>query len=195
MNTQKIGQLMLWLSEEVPNLYITKLLKLLYLCDETAVKKTGVPITWLKYNVWQFGPVPVSVYNDLNFNNASIYGDYVKGGVVKVDWSATEKEQLKISPVGVLNKKDFSIEETLIIKHIIDTYSHKTAKELVKLLHQDNTLWHKIYLQKNLEKHFSLPECYTSPYEIDLSKLLKGDEQKLEQYKSMEEFRAFINVF
>lgn len=198
MNSQqqeKVGQLMLWLSKEVPDLYITKLLKLLYLCDEVAVKETGVPITWLKYHVWQYGPVPVVIYDDLNFKDAASFGAYVQGEVEQADWAKNEKVQLKIIPVGAFVREVFSLQEARVINNVIKKYGQKSAKELVNLLHQEDTLWHKIYTQKDLEKRFSLPECYTSPYEIDLSELLVGDEQKLGQYEAMEEFQAFVEAF
>ena len=40
----------------------TQLIKLLYLIDETAIKANGIPITWLDYKAWQFGPVAPETY-------------------------------------------------------------------------------------------------------------------------------------
>jgi 1-deoxy-D-xylulose 5-phosphate reductoisomerase len=42
---------------------LTKAIKLLYIADEKAIKETGVPITWLNYKAWKFGPVPEDIYN------------------------------------------------------------------------------------------------------------------------------------
>ena len=41
---------------------MTKALKLLYLIDETAVRQSGSPITWLEYKVWKNGPVASEIY-------------------------------------------------------------------------------------------------------------------------------------
>ena len=56
-NRNLIGNILILLSTRCKPLYHTKLLKLLYLIDEEATKRTGTPLTWLSYNVWQFGPV------------------------------------------------------------------------------------------------------------------------------------------
>jgi len=51
----KIGNLLNYLSTRIPNLNMTKALKLLYLIDETSYMRTGVPVTWLDYKVWEMG--------------------------------------------------------------------------------------------------------------------------------------------
>ncbi|HEY5570416.1 MAG TPA: type II toxin-antitoxin system antitoxin SocA domain-containing protein, partial [Bacteroidales bacterium] len=55
VNKDKIGNLIVLLATRLKPLYHTKLIKLLYLIDEEAVKEDGVPVTWLEYKVWQFG--------------------------------------------------------------------------------------------------------------------------------------------
>ena len=50
VNKDKIGNLMVYLSERISPIYHTQLIKLLYLIDEEAVKDDGVPVTWLDYN-------------------------------------------------------------------------------------------------------------------------------------------------
>src|SRR5579859_3818061 len=61
----KIGNLLNYLSTQIPNLSMTKALKLLYLIDETAYTRTGVSVTWLDYKVWEMGPVAEELYNEL----------------------------------------------------------------------------------------------------------------------------------
>ena len=55
VNKDKIGNLMVYLSERISPIYHTQLIKLLYLIDEEAVKDDGVPVTWLDYKAWQYG--------------------------------------------------------------------------------------------------------------------------------------------
>ena len=59
VNKDKIGNLIVLLAGRLKPLYHTKLIKLLYLIDEEAVKDGGIPITWLDYKAWQYGPVSV----------------------------------------------------------------------------------------------------------------------------------------
>src|ERR1700744_2505794 len=61
----KIGNLLNYLSTQIPDLNMTKALKLLYLIDETSYMRTGVSITWLDYKVWEMGPVAEELYNEL----------------------------------------------------------------------------------------------------------------------------------
>ncbi len=68
----KIGNLLNYLSTQIPNLSMTKLLKLLYLIDETAYFRTGVPVTWLDYKVWEMGPVAEELYNELRYDQSLI---------------------------------------------------------------------------------------------------------------------------
>jgi uncharacterized phage-associated protein len=74
-NLDKVGNLIIYLVDEIKRkyrqpLYITKLLKLLYIIDETSVKETGVPVTSLDYKVWRMGPVAYAVYSDFTHNNS-----------------------------------------------------------------------------------------------------------------------------
>ena len=62
----KIGNILLYFANEINPLYLTKAIKLLYILDETSVKEIGAPVTWLDYKVWKLGPVPESIYEDIN---------------------------------------------------------------------------------------------------------------------------------
>ena len=61
INREKIGHCLIYFSKKQP-ISLTKALKLLFLLDETSVKETGVPITWLDYYAWERGPVANDVY-------------------------------------------------------------------------------------------------------------------------------------
>ena len=62
VNKEKIGNLLIYLAVHLNPLFHTKLIKLLYLIDENAVRDCGVPVTWLDYKVWQYGPVAPVIY-------------------------------------------------------------------------------------------------------------------------------------
>ena len=49
--------------------------------------------------------------------------------------------------------------------------------------------------KEQLDEHFKYAEYNTSPFEIDLTELIKGDEEKLSRYYAMEEFIAFTETF
>jgi hypothetical protein len=69
-NVDKIGNLIIYLVDKINEIYrqkvyLTKLLKVLYIIDETAIKETGAPVTGLDYRVWKMGSVAFDVYRDL----------------------------------------------------------------------------------------------------------------------------------
>jgi len=51
----KIGKLIAHIAGEIEDFSMTKLLKLLYLIDETAYASTGAPITWCDYRFGKRG--------------------------------------------------------------------------------------------------------------------------------------------
>lgn len=192
----KIGNLMLWLSHSIPCLYLTKLLKLLYLVDEHAVKQIGTPVTWLTYKAWQFGPVPTVVYNDISFDDTKLFGDFIKAireGLRIPD--TYQGKGYRIEPNRALDKSAFSQKEAAIIQEVVHHYGKKSTSELIELLHTEHSLWDRVYQEKKLEEHFKYAEYNTSPFEIDLTELIRGDEEKLSRYHAMEEFMAFTEAF
>ena len=183
------------LSQRVPHLYLTKLLKLLYLIDETAIRQLGVPVTWLTYKVWQFGPVPTTVYNDISFDNTRLFGQYISWREEELDTKAYQGKGIRIDPLGSADLGLFSQKELEIIDQTIEDFGNYSTKELVEHLHREHSLWDTVYKEYNLEERFKYAEYNTSPYEIDFTVLLEGDEEKLSIYRSMEEFWAFEEAF
>lgn len=179
MLNSKIGNLLNYLSTKIPNLYMTKALKLLYLIDETSYGRTGVPITWLDYKVWEMGPVAEELYNELRYDQSTIQN----GEAINLDpfiktektTSANGNVTITIHPNGNYNLDEFSSFEKNLIDNIIDRFGCYTAKQLINLLHDQNTLWHKKVSDNNLKLNF---EVYSkkSNHVIDFAELIKEDE-------------------
>lgn len=184
-NREKIGNLIVYIASKVTNLYLTKLLKLLYIIDEESVIESGVPVTWLEYNVWKMGPVPTDIYYDLTFNNTECLFDFIEARPVA-----------KVKGIEIIAKKafedtEFSDFEMELIDRIITKYGHLNSKELVELLHKEDSLWHKIVKEQGLEKKFELAETNTSPFVIELSDKIKKDPYKLNLYQTVKESLQF----
>src|SRR5581483_5017913 len=108
----KIGNLLNYLSTRIPNLNMTKALKLLYLIDETSYMRTGAPVTWFDYKVWEKGPVAEELYNELRYDQSlSQNGEpltlepYIR--TEKKD-TADGQKQITIYPKGNYDLKEFS---------------------------------------------------------------------------------------
>lgn len=174
----KIGNLLNYLSTNIPNLHMTKVLKLLYLIDETSYARTGVPATWLDYKVWEMGPVAEELYNELRYDRTIIQnGEPINlEPFIKTEKTTNAKGKVNITihPNGKYNLDEFSAFERELIDNIIDKFGYYTSKELINLLHEQNTLWHKKVSDNNLKLNF---EVYSkkSNYVIDFAELIKED--------------------
>lgn len=174
----KIGNLLNYLSTRLPDLTMTKALKLLYLIDETAYIRTGSPVTWLDYKVWKMGPVAEELYNELRYDQSLIQ----HGKPVNLEsFIETEKDegpdgkiQIAIYPKGEYNLGEFSSFEKELIDNVIDRFGSYTGAQLIDLLHKENTLWHKCVTDHNLDLNF---EVYgkKSNHNIDFAELIKDD--------------------
>jgi uncharacterized phage-associated protein len=178
LQNDKIGSLLNYLSANIQRLSMTKALKLLYLIDETAYARTGVPVTWMDYKVWEMGPVAEELYDELRqgrylFENGKRVSleDYIK--------TTKESDQqggvfIIIEPVGTANMEGFSIFEKELIDNIIDRFGTYTSAQLIKLLHEEDTLWHKEVKDNNLALNFTV-YGKKSNHTIDFSPLIKDD--------------------
>jgi uncharacterized phage-associated protein len=196
----KIGNMLLYLASKIKPLYLTKALKLLYIIDETSVKETGVPTTWLEYKVWRLGPVPEELYNELKNNLKECYfekqislDNYIK--VQKCQNPVDEtQDSLQIIPAGDFKAEDFSEYEIELLDRIINNFGHLSAKDLILTLHRDGTLWDKIVKSEDLEIQFNLQNNRTN-YSINFIDLLYGDSIKQDAYKAAYEALSFQEEF
>ncbi|HXB05558.1 MAG TPA: Panacea domain-containing protein [Puia sp.] len=177
----KIGNLLNYLSTQIPSLSMTKALKLLYLIDETAYMRTGVSVTWLDYKVWEMGPVAEELYNELRYDQSILQN----GEAINLDnFIETEKSdgangypQIIIRPRGKYRLDDFSAYETELVDNVIDRFGTYTAKQLINLLHEENTLWHKYVSDNDLKLNFKV-YGKKSNHTIDFAELIKDDQIK-----------------
>jgi len=177
----KIGNILSYLAEKVAHLSLTKALKLLYIIDETAVRETGVQLTWLEYKVWKNGPVPDELFQELRHNKKIS----IDNRIISLDEYIAVEQRESIFPENQVEtylfprkEFDFSIlndYEIELVERIIQQYGSFSARELVDILHRENTLWHKIVEENNLSVSFELYKA-TSNYTIDFTKLIENDE-------------------
>lgn len=174
----KIGNLLNYLSTRIPNLHITKTLKLLYLIDETAFMRSGAPVTWLDYKVWEMGPVAEELYDELRYDQTiSKNGEPVNlESFIKTNKKVNPNGSVNITiyPKGEFNLDQFSPFEAELIDNIIDRFGSYTTKQLIDLLHEQNTLWHKEVSSNNLKVNFQV-YSKKSNHVIDFAELIKED--------------------
>ncbi len=175
----KIGNLLVYLAKKIQNLNVTKALKLLYIIDETAVKETGTPLTWLTYQVWEMGPVANEIYEQSQKVEQSFLKDYIKIEKQKIHNYDTNL----ILANSTFDDGEFNDYEMALIDQIIEKYGNLSAKQLINILHEENSLWHKKVQENELKKLF---EIYSkkSSVNIQFTDLIQQDSLKLYIFKS-----------
>lgn len=136
-----------------------KLFKLLYFFDFEHFKFTGRNVTGLDYYAWEMGPVPVTLFEELENPKADL--------IEKI--SIELKETRHKYPMLTMNvKKDiffnpsiFTKRELQILKNLVEEYKDTKAEKMIENTHLENHPWDKIYNQLNLKKQLI-------PYELAL---------------------------
>ncbi|GAP67761.1 hypothetical protein BA6E_101205 [Bacteroidales bacterium 6E] len=156
----KIGNAIIYLAERIPDLSKTKLLKLLYLLEETYVKKYQLPFLNLEFEVWQAGPVARDIFIDLS-DEPNLLKEYIR---IKKKSDGTY-----IKPVIKFSDDEFSDNEIEMLDLIIEHFGSKTAAELVNRTHQKNSNWYAIAKSKGLLELFKEKMTNSSDEKIDLT--------------------------
>lgn len=175
---EKIGNLLNYLSSNIPNLSMTKALKLLYMIDEAAYIRTGSSVTWLDYKVWKMGPVAEELYNELRYDQSLV----LQGKPINLESFIETKKiegqdgkvQIVIYPKGPYELTEFSGFEKQLIDNVLDRYKTYTVNQLIEFLHEENTLWHKCVTSHNLTPSFEV-HGHKSNHTIDFTELIKDD--------------------
>jgi uncharacterized phage-associated protein len=178
VNKQLIGNIMILLAERCKPLYHTKLLKLLYLIDEESTKETGTPITWLDYNVWQFGPVAEDVY----FSKVEGYNKFSEF----VRFHPVSDNKYIIRPVSEFDDSEFSDRDLEIIKEVIEKYGNLNTKQLIEITHSEGSIWERT--KRKFEIQFS-EQNKTSAVTLNFSELIRSDDYKKNTYYDTLEFK------
>jgi uncharacterized phage-associated protein len=180
LNIEKIGNLMILLSQRVPNLYLTKMLKLIYIIDEVAISESGSPVTWLDYKVWEKGPVATDIYYDL-LNNNELFSRFI----TPVNSTSSLGIGKKICAEADFDDSEFSDYEIDLIERIVEECRFKGSDELIHILHGQDTLWLKAVKENKLAEQFAFEK--TSNISIDLTQRIKDNPSKMGIYNSVKQ--------
>jgi uncharacterized phage-associated protein len=186
----KIGNLINLLATRIQRLSMTKALKLLYMIDELSVVRYGVPITWLKYQVWKKGPVAKDIWLEIKEKpSAGFLKNYIEIKREPNTFNPAIDENTFLLPLGQYNIDEFSDNEIEIIEEIIEKYGKNTADQLVSILHKEGTLWSNLVLLHDLTVCFETRSA--SDIQIDFTQLNEENFLKQMAYESAKESLDF----
>jgi len=189
----KLGNTALYFAEHIYELNKTKLLKLVYFCEEFSVKKHASPFLGLPFNAWKFGPVQeelwISLDPELYFSRnteerASKLFEYIK-------IEPSGNNQYHIKPLKSFDDGQFSDQDMEIMELVAKEYKYHDAKQLVYLTHKPGTLWHKtVSKEVHLLEKFNQNLQSRSDLVLDFSDLLENEDAR-ERYKAHVEVQDF----
>ena len=177
----KIGNAIIYLSEKVPFLSKTKILKLIYLIEETSIRKYGLPIFNLRFFLWKFGPVSKDLFIELS-SEPDLLRNYI---VAKRNDDDCKNYFTALQPFC---DDEFSDNEMAVIDLVIDKFKGFSAEELVKFTHRTHSLWHTTAVEAGVLEKLENQLINNTDIEIDFSVLLKNDALKKEMYLQHKEY-------
>lgn len=176
VNKELIGNLIILIAEKCKPLYLTKLLKLLYLIDEKSVKRIGAPITWLSYQAWELGPVAEDIYYSKN-TGQNRFNEFV-------NFKKSDNEnKCLVEPITVFDDSEFSELDLEIIDETLEKYGHLSADKLIDIVHAEDSLWYKTKERENIR--FS-EDNKTSEAELDFTELIEDNFKRTVYYSTFE---------
>lgn len=179
INNDKISNVLNYFASQIDYLSMTKTLKLLYILDETSIKETGTPITWLDYKVWENGPVAIDVYNEIKHQEVFCYQGKELSLLHSIQLEKKfntdrNSEEVFLKPNGDFDKTIFNRYELNLLETIVFKYGNWNATELINFLHEEGSLWHKMVSEHNLINHFQQIGKRTN-HSIEFNDLLENN--------------------
>jgi len=181
---QKIGNTLIYLADNVGELSKTKILKLLFLLEESSVKRFGYPFFGLNFQIWKLGPVLKEVYIDLSEDSPNLLKDFVEKDLY---------DNKLYTAKGEFNDDQFSDNDIYLLEKIKDFARHKTAKDLIDVTHEENSLWRKSAIKNGILQELESDEMNSTEFTIDFSLLFENNELLKERYFESQENPEFIH--
>ncbi len=157
---ERIGNILIYFSERITDLSRTKLLKLLYLLEESFLKKYGTPLLDIDFEAWADGPVSRELYDELSCKT-NLLKDFIQG--------SCEGEVSIITPEGSFNECIFSGRDLEMLDFIVDRFSDLSANQLDNYTKQPGSPWYKVAREKGLIEDFKSGQIKLSTEKIPLN--------------------------
>ncbi|MGH6936304.1 MAG: Panacea domain-containing protein [Methylocella sp.] len=153
-----------------------KLFKLLYFLDFEHFKATGRSVTGLDYYAWKMGPVPVSLFEEIecpqpDLAEALRFEDKaVRGG---------SQTMLVMTPQIPFSDRHFSQRERDLMTSLACEYKDADAEDMIEVTHLENKPWDKIYNQQGKHQHIIPYDLAARPDERDEIMRIANDRKEL----------------
>ncbi|MGB4056774.1 MAG: type II toxin-antitoxin system antitoxin SocA domain-containing protein [Alphaproteobacteria bacterium] len=142
-----------------------KLIKLIFLAYGWALGAENIKLFDEKIEAWKYGPVIPSIYHEFKHF----------GGDPIVDFSSQRYDPFddKDAYAPQIPKKDTTILDVLDL--VWDLYKDKSATALMRLTHEKDAPWDKVWSKHKFENHEISTESIRGYYKDLMDKLVKSD--------------------
>ncbi|MCY7291404.1 MAG: SocA family protein [Ferruginibacter sp.] len=176
----KLGNALIFISQSIESASKTHLLKLIFILEETSVKRFGLPFFDLRFHVWKLGPVSPDLFVELS-EQPNWLAEFIG--------QERFQDYFKFVPKKIFLDDEFSDNEIKLLEEVVDRFKYCTAKELVDFTHRKNTPWYNAAVKNGVYELLENGKMNTTDIEINLADDIENDEDKLALYKS---HRAFL---
>lgn len=183
----KIGNSIIYICENVPSLNKTKLLKLLYLLEESSAQMFHTPFFGIEFKTWRYGPVAPEIFIDLSgdLSTPMMLKDYIK-------LESTRGGTMLVKPKKEFDDGEFSDNDITVLDNVISKYGKKTADMLVRHLHKPGSAWDVAVKKNGLQEIFEEGITNSSDIPVDVTLSLSNDD-KNRYYSTRETWDIMAN--
>lgn len=121
-----------------------KLFKLLYFLDFEHYKVTGRNVTGLTYHAWKYGPVPVSLYEELD----SPEPDFASAINISEISVRNSQPMLSLKPLAEFSVELFTKRELKLLEKLASEYRETQSEDMIEATHLENMPWDRVYNQQ-----------------------------------------------
>lgn len=179
----KIGNTIIYLSENIKDLNKTKILKLLFLLEEASIKKYGHPFFGIDFQIWKLGPVVKDIFIDLSEDAPYLLSKYISRDKNNLSFFKAKAE---------FNDDEFSDNDIDLLKTIINFAKDKTANNLIQHTHSHNSLWRKSAIRNGVLELLETEQINSTEHNIDFSLLFENNPEKQQQFEQVMENLEFV---
>lgn len=150
---KRLLESIIWFSQKLRSPSKTNIYKVLAELDFQHFNKTGMPVTNLEYEAWEFGPVPASLHREISVkgekDKLKIPEDFMEG----INWDKEEYIRKDGTPGVTLSfipkrKPDMSVftqRQVELLEQIADVYKDTKPSDASQASHQYNKPWKRVY--------------------------------------------------
>jgi|SRR5579872_1525280 len=179
----KIGNSIIYFASRLDGLTKTKILKLLYILEEAAIRKYGYPFFGVDFQLWKHGPVLKDIFIDLSDEKPSILESYVE---------RNPHDYATFRAKGKFTDDEFSDNDIELLDKVVDYAKTKTAKKIVDFLHGSNSLWRKSAIKYGVLELLENETINSTEYDIDFNILFENNPDMQDRYESAKENIEFM---